>query len=182
MMRLKSLFNKFRQSSSGVAAVEFALILPIMLLMFLGSIELGDLILVNKRVSVVSESMGDLVARTDTTLTTATLNDYFEAVSTTMTPYDATALKQIVTCVFVDADGNTSIVWSRGYNGGTAHAVNGTYNIPAEFIALSKNRYVIVAEAKMAYLPMFGYALKTGFNLYRDSFYLPRFGGLISTL
>ena len=52
-----------RATSAGVAAVEFALILPFLLVLFVGSIEASSLITVDRRVNVISGTVGDLVAR-----------------------------------------------------------------------------------------------------------------------
>jgi len=176
------LLARFGRSTSGVAVVEFALILPLMLLLLIGSVELGDLISVNKRIHTVSGSMGDLVARSNKQISPAELNDYFVAAGTTMAPYSSANLAQIVTSVFVDEDGATTVSWSRGFNGATAHTAGAAYNLPAELIAIAKSKHVIVSEASLAYQPLFGYVFKNTFNLSRESYYLPRFGGIINVV
>ena len=69
-MQLRRLVGIGRLASDerGVAAVEFALILPFLLLLFLGTIEASSLITVDRRVNVISGTVGDLVARTDPTV------------------------------------------------------------------------------------------------------------------
>jgi Flp pilus assembly protein TadG len=176
------LTQRFWQCKSGVAIIEFALVVPVMLLLFLGTIEVGDLLSVDKRVSSVSAALGDLVARSNEKLDRDELTDYFNAVSTMMLPYSADQLTQVVTCVFVDVNGNATVRWSEPFNGGVRHAVNSTYTLPPEFTAIARSQFVIVAEAGMAYRPGLTYAIDASFDLYRDSYYLPRFGGLISVL
>ena len=61
--RLRSLLGRFGKAREGAAAVEFALILPFMLMLYAGSIELSDLINVDRRITVISSTVGDLVAR-----------------------------------------------------------------------------------------------------------------------
>ena len=50
-----------------MAAIEFALIVPIMAVMFIGAVELSQAITVDRRVTQVASSTADLVARADTT-------------------------------------------------------------------------------------------------------------------
>jgi len=170
----------FRCAEGGVAAVEFALILPLLLLLYLGSLELSTLIAVDKRVSTVAGATGDLVARTDTTLSQAALNDYFAAAQATMAPYDASGLKQVVTAVYVAADGTATVKWSRGFNGGVARATDSAYVLPPELTAIAPDSDVIVAEASISYTPLYGYFFNTALPLYREYFYLPRFGEYIT--
>jgi len=179
MVSLVHMLRRFARSSRGVAAVEFALVLPFMLLLYLGSIELSAAISVDKRVTVAAGSLGDLVARADTSISTSTLNDYFTAAGATMAPYDDTTLKQVVTCVKIDSSGNATVLWSKGYNGGTPHPDDSTFDVPTDLKNLQLDNYVIVSEAAMPYDPMFGYVFKNAFDLYHEFFYVPRYGDKI---
>jgi len=59
----------FLGARGGVSAVEFALILPVLLLLLVGAIDVGRAISAANRVTYVSASLGELVSRTDTALT-----------------------------------------------------------------------------------------------------------------
>lgn len=125
--------RKFRIVEQGAAAVEFALILPIMLVLYIGSVEASALISMDRRVQQIAGTLGDLVARNDTTISAAVLQDYFKAAGGLMTPYQTTDLRQVVSQIQVNADGTTKVIWSKQYlNGnygqatGTAHATNST--------------------------------------------------------
>jgi len=170
----------FFVAERGIAAVEFALILPFMMALYLGTVEISAAISVDKRVSVAAGALGDMVARSNTTLSTATLNDYFAAAGATMAPYGDSSLKQVVTCVHVDSSGNTDVVWSYGHNGGATHVVGNTYTLPTELKNLSLDGYVIVSETARPYEPLFGYVFDSTFNLYHEFFFLPRYGELIT--
>lgn len=180
--KLKRIFDTARAFTirvDGVAAVEFALILPLLLTLYLGSVELSSAISVDKRISTVSGSLGDLVARSDGSISTSTLDDYFLAASATMAPYDSTGVRQVVSCLKIDSKGVATVAWSRGYNGGKAHTTGAAYTVPDDFKTLALNGYVIVSEAEVLYKPLFGYFFNSAFDLYRQLFYLPRFGGNI---
>jgi Flp pilus assembly protein TadG len=163
-------------ASEGVAAVEFALILPVMLLVYLGTMEASALISMDRRVQTVAESLGDLVARANRQISTVEITNYFHAADGVMQPFTPTDLKQVVTSVYVKTDGTTEIKWSKPYNGGTAHTVGAAYALPSAITNISRNAYVIVSEASYSYRPLRGLVYKEAIPLYREAFYVPRFG------
>lgn len=172
----------------GVAAVEFALILPIMLLVYIGSVEASLAITMDRKVQLVAGTLGDLVARADTTIPADTLEDYFKAAGGIMTPYPVDKLKQVVTQVLVSADGSSaSVVWSREYNFsddevivGTDHPKDSSFELPAAMRTIAQGGYVIVAESSYEHTPLSGFVFNQPINLYRENFLLPRFGDSIS--
>jgi Flp pilus assembly protein TadG len=175
---LRSLLVRFVRAKDGVAAVEFALILPFMLALYAGSIELSDLISVDRRITVISSTVGDLVSRKDGEIYETELTDYFNAAEEIITPYKTTGLKQLITCVKVDAAGtvNTTVQWSKGSGGATVKSANSTLVLPIEITTISKNKYVIVSETQYAYKPLMGIVFQSALTMYRQNFHLPRFG------
>ncbi|MCF6327380.1 MAG: pilus assembly protein [Devosiaceae bacterium] len=179
-IRLK--ISRLHHSSEAVAAVEFALILPVLLVLYMGSIEASQVISVDRKMAVATGALGDLVAQSDEQLDEDDLNDFFEAVGLILTPFSADDLEQLVTLVFVDEDGISEVVWSVGYNGAVAKEEESAYTLPAEIIAIARETYVVVAESQLEYEPWGGYVLQGGFNLYKQFFHLPRFGGEIELI
>ena len=166
------------------AVVEFALILPVMLTMYLGSMELGQAFSVDQRITIIAGTVGDLVARADGSISNATLNSYFQAAQAIVGPFSTTGLKQVVTVVRVDNSGGTTVEWSKGYNGGTPKTAGVAYPgpnaIPDAMLAISHNSVVVVSEATYPYTPLLGLFFKQPFTLYHQNFYLPRFPGDIA--
>lgn len=172
-------------AEDAVAAVEFALILPIMLLLYVGSVEASALISMDRRVQSVAGAVGDLVARSDGTIPTATLRDYFRAAGSIMTPYPPATLRQVVTLVRVLPNGTTSVVWSRQYVNGTYsvntdHPVNSAYTLPAEMVTIARGKFVVAAKGTYSYLPLYGIVFDRPVELVRENFFMPRFGGSIA--
>ena len=186
--------GKLAQDERGVAAVEFALILPFLLLLFLGTIEASSLITVDRRVNVISGTVGDLVARTDPTvpLTVSGLNDYFQASEGIIFPYDAGDLKQVVTVIQVATDGTATVSWSCGYNGGVKLTAGSTYTPPTSGLGYWNSMkgiaqpptgqgYVVASETWYEYLPLLGLVFTEEMDLHRTSYYLPRYDGAIAS-
>ncbi|MBU1306325.1 MAG: pilus assembly protein [Alphaproteobacteria bacterium] len=181
---IRQLVGQFRDARSGVAAVEFALILPIMLLLYIGMVEGSTLIAMDRKVQTVSGAVGDLVARSDGTISGGTLDDYVKIASGIMTPYSSSGLIQNVSQVKVANDGKATVDWSVRYVGSSRQsagqrAVGSVYNLPSEIVSISKGHYVIVTEAAVSYTPLYGIVFDKAVNLYRENFFLPRFGAQI---
>lgn len=175
---------RLRLAEAGTAAVEFALVLPIMLMLYIGFVEVTALISVDRKLQSAAGALGDLVARSDTTMTAATLTDYFQAAGGIMTPNPVDDLRQVVTQVQVLADGTTKVSWSRQYVNGVygtgPHAVNSSFPLPTAMVNVAKGKYVIVAEGSYDYPPLYGLAFDQTINLYRENYFMPRFGGSIT--
>ena len=181
--RLLAKLRALGRDTGAVAAVEFALILPFLLLLFLGSIETSSLITVDRRVNVISGTVGDLVARWDPedgSIPSGTLNDYFLASQGIIFPYETTPLRQVVSLIEVLTDGTTQVKWSCAYNGATKRVTNSAYTtLPANVNLLARppsgNKYVVASETSYSYLPVLGVVFESAIDLYQESFYLPRY-------
>ena len=178
-------WKRLARAETGTAAVEFALILPIMLAVYLGTIEASTLITMDRKVQLVAGAVGDLVARAETTISASDMQDYFRAASGIMTPYASEDVLQVVTVVQVNDDGTTEVKWSRQYQDGdysasTPHAVGDPFTLPHEIIDVARGETVVAAEASYAYRPLMGLIIKTPVNLYRSNFFLPRFKRMVS--
>ena len=177
--------QRFTLAREAVAAVEFALVLPIMLVMYVGSVELSQAFSVDQRVITIAGTVGDLVARTrDSIKQNSTLQDYFAAAQAIIAPYPTTDLAQVVSFVSVDATGKTKVLWSVGYNGGSVQTAGqpygGTHPIPQAMLDISKGKWVVVSEASYPFLPMLGMFFNRPFSLYHQNFYMPRYGAAIT--
>lgn len=178
--------RRFRAAEAGVAAVEFALILPIMLLVYVGTVEAGALITMDRKIQLSSGALGDLVARSNEAITTADLTDYFQAARGIMVPYSADPLKQVVTQVLVPSSGtDVKVDWSRQFiNGamavGTDYQKGDTFTLPQEMIDIARGQTVIVSETSYSYKPLYGVVFDQAVPLHRQSFYMPRFGTAIT--
>jgi Flp pilus assembly protein TadG len=179
------LARRFGHEQRAVAAVEFALILPLLLLLYFGSIEAAALFTVDKRVNSVAATVGDLVSQWDPgdgdlgTGTGSVLADYLAAATAIMSPYSDGGLRIVVSLVQVRADGSTKILWSRANAAGTARSAGGSY---AELVTasrmneVSRGGCIIAAEASYAYLPLMAQVYNTALTLQHTNYFLPRFG------
>jgi hypothetical protein len=96
-----------------VSAVEFALIAPVMVLIYFGGIELSFLMEADRRVTTVSSTIGDLTSRA-TALNTDEVGDIFAASNQLILPLDPNTAQLRITSLIADADGTVTVDWSEG--------------------------------------------------------------------
>jgi Flp pilus assembly protein TadG len=182
MLEVGRRVKRFFRANEAVAAVEFALILPLLLTLYLGSLELSQLITVDRRVQTVTGTVGDLVSQQKNGISCATLTDFFDASRTIMADLPTTSLQQTVTEIYVDANGVAKVMWSKpGPNPGPLQTVNATYVLDPGMDAISHLSYVIVSETWYPYTPLLGLFFHSNIQLYRKNFYVTRYGASIAT-
>lgn len=183
---LLTTLRAFFRRETGVAAVEFALVVPLMLSVYLGCTEASALLTADRKVQSIAGAVGDLVARTNKTISAAELEDYFLASTSILAPYSTTDLIQTVTAVSVDADRNATVLWSARYQNGdlsrtvAEHPVDSAYGLPEAMKDIATGQTVIATEVEYAYRPLLGLVFKSALNLNRSALFMPRFGGTIT--
>lgn len=182
---LKLVFTaeRFRDEVKGVAAIEFAFLAPLMLLMYVGTIEISSAMAANRKLSRVSSTIGDLLTQTDC-FTDATITDIMKIADDIMYPYDDT-LQIRVTGVLVDS-GTAEVQWSRA-EGTTPAATGSAYAVPNR-IKIDGN-FLVAAKINMSYQPTIGWltydsagdlsSSKTAIDMEEELFLRPRVGDAV---
>lgn len=179
--RISARLRRLHSDTRGVAAVEFAMILPIMFFLFVGTIEFSQALTVDRRVTQSASSTADLIARAPSQgLTTNQVDNELRILQQLIRPYDESALTvRIISVKASTAPGNPGALnyvvdWSRDNHGDTPYARGAAYsNIPDGLLVAGES--VIVAEATYNYTPLiFNYFIKTAFNLEERFFLKPR--------
>ncbi len=159
----------FGRDQHGIAAVEFAMIAPFMLLFYFGLTELCQAMLTERRVNHVSAAVGDLITQKETT-SVAELDDVFEIGSIVLAPFPKATLTVVTTHVTADDEGAPVVNWSRGYSGGSPKS---TIALPPG-LTLNPNDSLVVTEATYEYESPFGYFVPNGITFNEKSYLRPR--------
>ena len=181
---LLRLLRRFAGNNRGVAAVEFALVLPPLIVLYFGTLEAAALYTADQRVTAIAGTIGDLVSRVDGTIATSTLNDYFQAAKGIMQPYPQTALRQMVSVLAVSPSGVATVKWSRTSDGSAARVANSTYPLgtasTAQINLLARtNGWLVASEVSYPYKPVLGVIFSATMQLNQTEYFLPRFAAEI---
>jgi Flp pilus assembly protein TadG len=124
----------FWRARSGLAAVEFALILPVLSVLTLGIIEVASALECRQRVTALSSTAADLTAQY-TQISTAQMNDILATTTALLYPFPSTGAKIVVSSVQSDGNGNGKVAWSKGTSGATLRSANSTMTLPTGLMA-----------------------------------------------
>lgn len=166
----------FARDAKAVAAVEFALIAPLMLTLYLGAVDLSQGITADRKLASVAGTLGDLLSQANGNLHVDALNDYFTASQAIMTPFDGSQTRLRMSIVNVPREGPNAIKQNCTRNGAESLADESAYPLPNEIRDIAVGEYVIVAEAWYTYKPVIGYVMPMNIELHKQFFYVPRFG------
>jgi Flp pilus assembly protein TadG len=170
--------RRFLRERRGVSAVEFAMVLPIMITLFIGGSEVTQGITIKRKVTIATRTIADLVSQ-DTSITDADLTAIFAATSTVLSPFAAGSLKMKISNVYINNDGNASIVWSAAQNGAIARTAGETVTLPEGLNAFKKTT-LLWAESEFTYTPTIGYVISGPIDL-KDKLYLrPRLASCVT--
>lgn len=170
-------WKAFHRDRKGLAAVEFALILPIMISLYFGTVQIGDALTVKRKVTHVTSSLGDLVTQSKS-ISASDMSNILDAASAVIAPYSVSNLKIVVSQIKIASDGKVTVDWSKTRNGTALISGNTFTGLPDAL--KTNNSYVILASVSYAYTPYIGYIL-TGTINFQEKYYLrPRLSSSIT--
>ena len=85
-------FLRGRRSETGAAAIELALIFPVIVLLYIGLIDLNGYVSVTRRVANSASILSDLVTQSELSVSAATIDDAFAGAKMAMRPVTANAI------------------------------------------------------------------------------------------
>ena len=160
--------RRFARDRRGVSAVEFALLAPLMIGLYLGCAEISDGVAADRKVSLIAATLSNLTSQVST-ITTAEMTNILDASTAIVSPYAASKLKMSVTCLKIDANGQATVKWSVTRNG---TAKSGVMSIPTALAV--PNSQLIYAETSYDYTPTIGYTITGTLTLSDHMYMAPR--------
>lgn len=178
--------RKFWRCQDGLAVMEFAFGLPVLIIILLGCFDAARFVLINQKMARVASQTSDLVAQADV-VTESEMDDLWVAAGETALPFDIGAEgRVIVSSVFrayTPASAVPTIVWQRmtdpGLNSTSKLGEEADTDPPlATGFSLRNGENVIVAEVYYDYSPVFFGEIFHSRVLYHSSYNRPRLQNL----
>jgi hypothetical protein len=198
--RLRSAATRLFKDTGGLAATEFAFIVPFMLVMFFGTVEISSGVAVDRKVTLVARTLSDLSSQAGPPPPPAPVSSYapaddtylqnvFTASIAIFTPYCAVPATMQLSEIYVDSNNVAKVQWSKAATvpGGCDAATRATQatlttstrsagdTIAIPPTLLVKQTYLLFSEVSYNYTPMgIGYVMKSNVILSDVSYTRPR--------
>jgi Flp pilus assembly protein TadG len=183
LIRMKS----FMREQKGVAAIEFALVVPIMISLYFMLNETANGMRAARKVTMVSRVMADLSSRS-ADLTNSGKDDIFAAAVPLMKPFTTTGAGFRITSIRFDTTGKGFVDWSESNGSGlpaytrcaSTQPTDGStpLSIPAGLSVASTS--LILAEANVKYKPIVGWNITGTINLADKLYMRPRVADFVT--
>ena len=159
--RLAPAVMGFWRNAKGSAAIEFAFVAPLLLLLLLATVEIGRAVNIDRHFTMATATAGDLVAREEflgnsSTEAQTNLQSMMKSIEHIMQPYDASDLKMAIFSVRASTTdaADTRVEWVYPHNGADGPAKCAPYTLPDGLIG--KGGSTIVVESSYLFKPVFG--------------------------
>jgi hypothetical protein len=175
------MIKHFLSNERGVAMVEFGLMLPLLMTLFYGGIEITRYLLIAQKIEKMAHAAADVTAQSKT-LTTASIDQVLAATGNIIEPFESGANTRVVISSLYRAPGQPSarVNW-KYYGGGTLSesgaigAVGAVPVMPGGF-TFNERENVISAEIYFRFSPLLTSDYFGTTTIYRAAFYKPRLG------
>jgi Flp pilus assembly protein TadG len=179
---------------SGIAATEFAVIAPLMLVLFFGTVEFSTGVAVDRKVTLIARTLSDLTSQSpppnpQSVLATVGDNDLqniFTASIAILSSYSPTPTQATISEIYIDSHGKATIQWSKAAviaAGATQATLTNSSHSPQDVVTplvppkllLATQTYLILSEVSYLYKPTIGYVMaNTGVTLSDKAYTRPR--------
>lgn len=177
--------RSFRKSEQGVALVEFALVLPFLLLLFLGGFEFTRYVQIHQKLDKANNQMASLVAKLET-VNTADLDAIIAVVPKLLEPYESGTSSHIISLIGREGTAAITVIDQHSGGGGSGGSKLGGVgaNVSLPGFTMQPDDEAIVVETYYLYDPLLGGLLEAiGFDLgqeeeglYKRAIWRPRVG------
>jgi Flp pilus assembly protein TadG len=169
--------SRFARDRRGVSAVEFAIIAPVMIGLYLGCVEVSDGVAADRKVSLTAATVANLAAEVST-ISTDGMTNILDASSAIMAPFSANNLKITVSCLSIDRNNVATVKWSETRNGTKlTEAVSVPSDLTADFTPDHSKVYpvyLIYSQVSYDYTPIVGYTISGTLTLSDKMYSAPR--------
>lgn len=167
-MTLIQRLRNFARANKGVAALEFAIIAPLLMVpLLLGSVDLIDVMGANKRAQNAAASVADVIAR-DTEISNAEIAGMWRALEILMYPNNPDSMQIRITSISIVNASTARVIWSEGHGGMTARQV-GT-NVALDSRMMTVGTSIIMVESSYAYEAPLGFLFQNQINMTHNAF------------
>jgi len=175
------LCHRFIASTRGVAAIEFAVIAPMMLLMLIETFDIGNAIAVYMKVRTATFALASITNQYSTGtngIQSTDMTAITGSASAILAPYSSTPVTITISQIRMSSATRAKVSWSYALNGQAYATGLNWQTLPTQFTASNACNsypcYLIYAQVSYAYTPVLFSSLMSSFNLSDSLYVMPR--------
>lgn len=139
---------RLRDDCSGLGAVEFALLAPLLLMLYISAFEVTEGFSASKRTARAAGVIADLVSQEEE-VTPTSLAGMTVIANSIFTPMSTSQMKIVISGIAVDAAGKSTVSWSWTQDNSNPYKPGSTVNIPSDMAGPSS--FLIRSEVTYPY-------------------------------
>jgi Flp pilus assembly protein TadG len=176
--KLLSYGRRFARDRRGVSAIEFALVAPLMIALYIGMAEVTEGTAIDRQITQTARAVGDLASQANLAanydINSTQLANILTAANAMMYPNATTSLQVTVTGISVAANGTATVLWSGANANATALTKGSTLTVPSGLKIANTASQLIWAKVTWPYTPNLGYTITGTINLSDQFYVVPR--------
>ncbi|MDF0695746.1 pilus assembly protein [Rhizobium sp. MC63] len=147
--RLALTARQLSRERRGAGAIEFAILFPVLVMLYIGAFEITIGLSVSKRATRAAGSIADLVTQQQS-VTKSTLAEMRAVATAIFVPYNSSSLTLKITGITVDASANAKVLWSWAQDGSVPYAKNvAVSDVPSDM--KTANSFLVRTELSIPY-------------------------------
>lgn len=160
----------FAVNRDATSAIEFALVLPVLMLLVFGGYQLNEAVSAYRKVTLTARTVADLTTQY-TSMASSDVTTVLNASAQVMTPFNTANLTIVLTEYSTDLTGKTTVTWSKSLNG-TPLVAGSTVTLPVNIAQLGTS--LVLATTSFSFTPAVAYKLTGPFVMSSQIYMSPR--------
>ncbi len=177
MFKIKNFLKRCFRNETGVSSIEFAIVMPLLILMMTGVFETGRFLLIHQKADKVAYAIGDIVSQ-QTSVSKTRLDEASLLINEIMTPFENDGRQRLLITSFEKTGGTTKKNWDYTSGGGTVLASSVSPNDVDAQMNMQADENIIVTEMQYNFQPVFLTNIFPSQEINKISYFRPRFGSL----
>jgi len=159
--------SRFARGETGVAAIEFAMVVPFLLMGYIAVVEFAQGAVLARKISIAQRNLADMTSQEQAAITNARMDALFKAAKGGISPYDGSKVTMTVTSVQM-VKGSPTILWSDTLSGADVRTQGYApgpppFTVPAGMLV--EGASTIMTEVVYDYEPLMNVIHKTNIKL-----------------
>ncbi|MBN8938198.1 MAG: pilus assembly protein [Rhizobiales bacterium] len=179
----RAFLSRARRDERGVSAIEFGIVVTLMVPMLFALAETTQGLQINRKVSIAARALADLASQT-AAIADADMKNIKDAASDVLAPFPVANARVTLTGIKIDDKGKATVGWSDARNGTSdiaGYACGATMSVPADLMPpLGKTGFLVLAEVTYNYRPAVPWFMPASVTLSDRLYAGPRIGASVT--